>query len=893
MINSISLSGNWKLHIETECGGIPAAYEDFIDLPDTLSNAKKVPYTDWKADGFLTDAYPYEGYAWFSRTIEVNDDYSDKNVFLFLERTRISTVYVDGCRVGSFNSLCSAHSYNIGSYLTKGRHELVICVSNVNYPTKGGHMTSPDTQTNWLGITGKLELQIFPKAYISDVRITAGSDGIAKVSGCINGAENGSVKASVSAPDGSVVYSGDIACCGEKFSGEIKIDSPLLWDEFDRNIYTLRFEAMGDTYSASFGFRTFSNDGRKLLINGSEAFLRGKHDGLIWPLTGYAPCDVDSWVERLSIAKNYGINHYRFHTCCPPDAAFTAADMVGIYMEPELPFWGTIAGKGEEGYNEEEQEYLISEGKRIIAEFSHHPSFVMMSLGNELWGSRERLGEIISILREGDPSIYFTSGSNNFQFWPAEIPEEDFFTGVRLSKDRLFRGSYATCDAPLGHIQTDAPNTSHNYDDIISGKAGSDEQNGGTIQIQYGTGVKTVSVSAADGSYIPNKPVISHEVGQYDFFPDFDEASRYTGPLKPRYLDIFRETLEKSSLFGQWRDFYKAVGALCTDCYKNEIETALRSKELSGFQLLDLQDFNGQGVSLVGILNALMESKGFITPEAWRGFCDSSVLLAEMDKYVFSSKEDLNVSFLLSSYGSEKVKSGTMTYHLKGSEINEKGIIDFTANDERLTKIGSASISLKAVSVPQKAVLTLESGKMKNSYDLWLYPETDVVITENGMSYNGSTVKFVRDIETAKAAIAEGEKALVISDGSNSIENTYCADFWNYHMFRVISENMNKPVAPGTMGLLIDNENSLLKDFPSEKYSTPQWFELVMHSVADVLDDCPDIKPVVQVVDNTERCHRLGMLYKKDGVIVCTVKLWEISDKAEVKQFAKNLIINI
>lgn len=68
-------------------------------------------------------------------------------------------------------------------------------------------------------------------------------------------------------------------------------------------------------------------------------------------------------------------------------------------MEPELPFWGTIAAKGEDGYNEEEQDYLINEGIRIIKEFSHHPSFVMMSLGNELWGNRERLGEIIDILR--------------------------------------------------------------------------------------------------------------------------------------------------------------------------------------------------------------------------------------------------------------------------------------------------------------------------------------------------------------------------------------------------------------------------------------------------------------------------------------------------------------
>ena len=890
MIKSISLAGEYKLHLDEHNGSsIPQKYEDSIVLPDTLSHAGKAPYNPNRDTGYLTDTHPFSGYAWFSREIEVTEYWSDKNVFLFLERTRISIVYIDGKEVGSQNSICAPHRYNVGLWLTKGRHELTVCVDNVNYITKGGHMTSPDTQTNWSGILGRMELQIFPKSFITGVRVIAESGGRIAVSGKVTGSPCGTLSAAITAPDGTLDSTAEIRYSEGSFAAMIDVKSKLPWDEFDRNIYTLTLTLGDDVYTVTFGLCRLSSKKRKLLVNGNETFLRGKHDGLIFPLTGYAPCDVDEWVERLSIAKSYGINHYRFHTCCPPDEAFTAADMVGIYFEPELPFWGTIAAKGEEGYNESEQEYLIAEGRRIITEFSHHPSFVMMSLGNELWGSRQRLGEIINILKAENPSIFFTSGSSNFQFCPAEIPEEDYFVGVRFTNDRLFRGSYATCDAPLGHIQTDAPNTSHNYNSIISGKTASASNSGGSIQIQYGTGVKTVSADGGDG-YVPYKPVISHEVGQYDFFPDFDEYKLYTGPLQPRYLDEFRETLEKRGLFGQWKDFFYAVGMHCTDCYKREIEAFMRTKELSGFQMLDLQDFNGQGVSLVGILNAFMQSKGFISPEKWRGFCDSTVLLAEMSKLVYSSDEALEIGFLLSSYGKNRVEGGKMTYRLESAEINKSGEIEFTSSDERLTKIGSRKINLSAVTKPQKAVLTLELGNVKNQYDLWLYPQNDVVITENGMAYGGSYVRFARTIDEAKQIIARGEKAIVISDGSNSIANTYCADFWNYHMFRIISESMNKPVAPGTMGLLVHTDSPLLAEFPCERYSTPQWFELVMHSVADVLDDCPDIVPDVQVVDNTERCHRLGMLYQRDGVTVCTVKLWEIADKAEVKQFAKSLI---
>lgn len=893
MINTIDISGKWELFIsEKELSSIPTDYSDSITLPDTLSNAAKVAENKNKDEGYLTDKYTFTGYAWFRRSLTLENDMTGFVSVLTLERTRVSTLYIDGAEVGTCDSLCSTHRYDISSYMTAGTHEIVICVANVGYKTGGGHMTSPDTQTNWLGIVGKMNIEIYPKSYISDVRVIASADGTLSVRGCVIGADNADIMATVTAPDGIRVLKASIIADGDTFEAEFKLENAQLWDEFERNVYRLTLQCGEDIYNTTFGFVTFSHIDRKLLVNGSESFLRGKHDGLIFPITGYAPCDVNEWKERLKIAVSYGINHYRFHTCCPPDAAFTAADELGIYMEPELPFWGTIAAKGEEGYNEEEQNYLINEGIRIIREFSHHPSFVMMSLGNELWGSRERLGEIIDILRRENHSIYFTSGSNNFQFWPAEIPQEDFFTGVRLSRDRLFRGSYAMCDAPLGHIQTDKPNTVHDYDAIIRGENGSENEGGGTIQIQYGTGVKTVKLNAADGSYIPHKPVISHEVGQYDYFPDFDEMKMYTGPLKPRYLDIFRERLEEKGLYTQWRDFFEAVGAHCTQCYKDEIETALRSSELSGFQLLDLQDFNGQGVSLVGVLNAFMQSKGFITPEDWRGFCDSNVLLARFDKYVYGAKEKPVIEILLSSYGKNKIKSGAVKYSLISDELDISGSAEFTASDTRLTSVGTFTPDFSGITKPQTAVLKLTLGELHNSYVFRLYPDCNVEITENGIKTADDELIFVDSTEKAKQLIASGKKAMVITDGSKAIENAYCADFWNYHMFRVISESMNKPVAPGTMGLLIDKDNKLLNDFPSEKFTTPQWYEAITHSKADILDDDPEITPIVQVVDNTERCHRLGMLYKKNGVLHCSIRLWEAADYPEIKQLAKSITEN-
>lgn len=414
------------------------------------------------------------------------------------------------------------------------------------------------------------------------------------------------------------------------------------WSEYQPALYFLLYQIdEQDNGFVSFGMRKFCADGTRFTINGKPTMLRGKHDGMIFPRTGYAPTDVNEWIRILQTAKDYGINHYRFHTCCPPDAAFTAADLLGIYMEPELLFWGTIAAPGEEGYQEAEQQYLIALGDQMLDAFGNHPSFVMFSLGNELWGSPERLGEILRHYKARGSRRLYTQGCNNFQHFPLVLPEDDYFVGVRLSKERLIRGSYGMCDAPLGHVQTDRPSTMHQYDTIIfpEQKEDADGEAAEEIEIQYGTGVKKVKVSKSAGGLIPTKPVITHEIGQYEVYPNFREIEKYTGPLKARNFEIFRERLAAKGMLSQAEDFFQCSGALAAACYKEEIEAAMRSQYVAGFQLLDLQDFSGQGTALVGMLDAFMESKGLITPEEWRMFCSDCVLLAQFPSYTLISGE--------------------------------------------------------------------------------------------------------------------------------------------------------------------------------------------------------------------------------------------------------------
>lgn len=885
MIDALDLSGLWKLALRgKEEAGMPAAFTDTMVLPDSISHAKKCPKSEERYSGYMTDTYAYTGHAWFNRKITLSRDYD--RVELFLERTRNVTVYLDGKRMGARCSLVAPHVYPLGK-VSAGEHDLTICVKNFDYPTPGGHLTSPDTQTNWLGIVGKLELRMYGETRAEGIMVYPNLEGNQiRVTADVTGASEGTAAVSV---DGGEAVAVPFAEGKLTFTYAMPADAGL-WDEYHHNLHTLTIDIGGDVSTVPFGMRKIAADGLKLKVNGKQVFLRGKHDGLVFPKTGYAPMDKESWLEVFRIAKEYGINHYRFHTCCPPEAAFAAADEMGIYLEPELPFWGTIAAPGEEGYKEAEQNFLISEGFAMLRAYGNHPSFVMMSMGNELWGSHDRLNEILAGFRAFDDRRLYTSGSNNFQFVSAFLKEEDFWVGVRMDKHRLIRGSYAMCDAPQGFLQTDRPNADHDYDSAIIPENVLDapmEEGGKIIEIQYGTGVKKVQAGASAGTLVPNLPVISHEVGQYGMYPDFEEGKKYPGSIQPLYLDIFRERLEEKGLFADWRKFFDASSKLAVECYKSEIETMLRSQLLSGFQLLDLQDFPGQGVALVGVLNSLMENKGAVTAQRFRGFAGDAVALIKTPKFVYPAGEAIPVEVLLSYSRPEALHSGVIRCLVDGVTAAEFPV---TTTGQRLTAAGSFQIDTGAVREAGEAelLLILEEGGVelsRNDYTFFLYPETQVSITEEEISVpGGKKLRIFRDLEEAKLA---GTGAICIPQrGEADVEGTYCTDFWNYPMFSAISRSMGRRDPIGTMGLSIDASHPVMKAFASRSYSSPQWYNLIMHGFGACLDGKENVKIIAEDIDNIERCKRLGVLYEQDGIPVCTSRLWEIAEEPEIKALA-------
>ncbi len=888
--DGISLAGTWRFELDAKNNGIAESWfnrnlVEKIDLPGTTDERfKGEKNTQTEFTSHLSRLYPFEGPAWYQRDVEIPSEWNGKHITLLIERTKPSTVWVDDRWIGQQDSLAGSHVYDLSSELKPGIHRLTIRIDNhKRLPVNGGHQLSNDTQTNWNGLLGRIELRAFDPVWIEELRVDANVQTrkihVHATLGNTTGVNaSGTLELQIQDLDRRPVSSWPVLTRPfDRVSQGTVLDTEYdmgkqsrLWDEFSPVVYQLSIKlsaAVGDqsyvdTRSVEFGLREFTHRGTQFAINGKTLFLRGKHDACVFPFTGYAPMDTESWIRVFQIAKSYGINHYRFHSWCPPEAAFTAADQEGIYLQPELANFGTRFGDTPESVT-----YNREEGYRILRQFGNHPSFVMFALGNEISGDRKIRGDMVREFRQFDSRRLYAQGSN-YDLGVFRFAEgDDYWTTMRTRAGEVgaVRGSVAHCDLPLGHIQNRPPSTSYDYTEAIA----------------------DVPV-----------PVIGHEIGQYQVFPNFQEIDKYVGVLKPWNLAVFRERLKRKGMSDQADAFFHASGALSVLCYREEIEAALRTKGFGGFQLLDLQDFPGQGTALVGILDAFMDSKGLIKPETWRQFCSETVPLVVMPKYSWMDVETFNATVKIAHYGPSELSNAIVAWSLvepNSDRLLSAGKLPVPRIPQgTLQEAGTIQASLTEAYSPCKLILKLEieGSPYRNQYDLWVFPEKAENRPPSGVTLRRSWDDATREILT------KGGKVILIPELpslSNSIEGFFASDFWCYPMFRSICEKANAPIAPGTLGILCDPTHPALQHFPTESHSDWQWWPLLMNSRFLILDETPaDYRPIVQGIDNFDRNHKLGNLFEckveSGRLLICTMDLLGHPEYPEIRQMLASLL---
>jgi len=601
-----------------------------------------------------------------------------------------------------------------------------------------------------------------------------------------------------------------------------------LWDEFSPNLLTLSVtiesdDGITDTREFRTGMREFKADGTQFAINGRKTFIRGTLDCCIYPKTGHPPTDVAEWKRIIGVAKAHGLNLIRFHLWCPPEAAFVAADELGFYFHVEASSWAnqsTTIGDGKPV-----DKWIYEETDRILKYYGNHPSFILMPYGNEPGGKNHKayLAKWVDHYKALDSRRLWTSGAG----WP-ELPENQWHNvpGPRIQS---WGGGLKS------RINAKPPETTTDYRDYISKR---------------------------------NVPVVSHEIGQWCVYPNFDEIKKYTGYLKPKNFEIFRDRLAEHGMLDQARDFLLASGKLQTLCYKEDIESALRTPGMGGFELLDLHDFPGQGTALVGVLDPFWEEKGYVTPKEYSRFCNSTVPLARLAKRVFTTDETLEATLEVARYN-PTMKDAEITWKLVGDD----GRVAASGK-------GNVSIDLKAVPAPARYKLVASFVGFENDWDVWVYPPTVDTQPTAG-------VKIVEEL----TADATGKILLLVppsrvkNAAKDKVVMGFSSIFWN------TAWTHRQP--PTTLGILCDPKHPALADFPTDFHSNWQWWYLITQAAPMILDDLPQtFRPTVQVIDDWFTARKLGLVFEanigKAKVVVCSIALDDSNPVA--RQFRASLL---
>lgn len=894
----INLAGEWAFALDPDATmSVQGSFGDVVSLPGTTDTNKKgfAPKNTTETT-HLTRVHSYVGKAWYSRRVDIPKAWKKHQVVMLLERTKPSVVYVDGVKMGECDDITTPQTYDLTAMMKPGSHTITIMVDNgETVPPQllsNSHAYTEDTQTNWNGIIGDMYLEARPKVGIASmevmpqpqenrVEVRLAFKGKVKKSARItmealprnfNGgpiARTFILRKDVPTPNAKGIYTLSLPLG----------DQTRQWDEYTPCLYTLRVTLEGcDTQETSFGLVDFQVRDHHFMANGREVFLRGKHDACVFPMNAHVPMTKEEWLGYLGKCREYGINHIRFHSWCPPEAAFDAADELGIYMQPELPFWGD--------FNKDDARlmtFLHKEGEHILHTYGHHPSFVMFALGNELWGSIEKMAEFVADFRALAPHKLFTFGSNYYLGYQGVKPGMDYFTTCRVGGeewgtfDTHTRGSFAFADTyDGGLINHTRPNTVMDFE-------------------------KACALSPV--------PVISHETAQFQTYPDFDEIKRYTGVLYPYNIQTFYKRLVQAGLADKAKAFHRASGMWSLQLYKADVEMDLRTRNMAGFQLLDLQDYPGQGSAYVGVLDAFMQEKDFMKVSngkaVWKSFCAPIVPMAQLDSFCFANNGLLKSRLLLSNYGSDEGfdawNDGRVEWQfLNNKQLVDHGVVPIPKGKRGLISLDEICIDVTTITQASQCELVLNAyynkngRRYSNSYPVWVYPaQQDLQQQQKGIVITRAmTDDIVKKLE-------RGASVLWMPDTTefkqNVVGGLFQTDYWNYRMFKTISENNHRPVSPGTLGILTNPSHPVFKDFPTDFHSSWQWYAVVKASSPMILDNLPaDYQPVIQVIDNIERNHRLGLLFEfavgKGKLLVCMSDLEKASQHIEGRQFYLSLL---
>ena len=838
--NEISTRTPWVLSLYDRFWYLRDDYKAYID-----AGKVKVPFLSQPPRHYL-------GVAWYQRDIEIYQYQPRRRFVLTLERPHWeTTVWLDGQKIGSNRSLVVPHVYDLGA-VASGRHRLTIRVDNrmVMPYRPDAHSVSDSLAGSWNGIVGKIELSDTGRVWIDDAQAfpnLAQKTMVVKVRIGNQTGLSGSGTLTAIWPDVGIVP----ATWDEK-GGTAEVEVPLRieqesWDEFNPRLYPLRLWLRGpgvdEHYEMKVGLRDLRAVEKEFVLNGRPIIFRGTNNGGDFPLTGYPATDVATWKKLFENCKRWGLNHMRFHSWTPPEAAFEAADQIGFYLQVEPGMWNEISP------GTPMEQMLYEETDRMIRAYGNHPSFMLMSASNEPKGKwQETLSKWVEHYRLTDPRRLYTTGT--------------------------------------GHTERELPNLTEGTDYLAVHRIGTKmlRRESGWFGRDYAVALEDIKL-----------PVIAHEVGQWAAYPDYDVIKKFTGYLRPSNYEIFRDSLKAHGLLEKNKQFVYNSGRFQLAAYKEEIEANLRTPGLSGFQLLGLHDYLGQGTAPVGLLDAFWDPKSYITVDEFKQFSNTTVPLARFKQRVFTTADMLDVDVELAHYGAEPIEKGVVVWKIGPRLKGEWGPLTIPIGKN--FSLGKITVDLSKLRAPGefKLVITVAPESFfspvsrdivpgpkairgvtyfENEWNFWVYPASDpeeYALRQLAGSVDGGACQPARDPDVlitsswdeAEPKLAAGGRVLFIARNTELSWASPPLDsspiFWN----RLMSPAWGRMLGFWVDLKIEETKSQALMAFPTASHFDWQWAEIIQNVRAVNLDNMPaELEPVVWAIDDWNRNYKLGVIFE-------------------------------
>lgn len=359
--------------------------------------------------------------------------------------------------------------------------------------------------------------------------------------------------------------------------------------------------------------------------------------------------------------------------------------------------------------------------------------------------------------------------------------------------------------------------------------------------------VQPTDMASLYSGYASDLPTIKHEFGTYKCsLPDIYIISKFTGVIKPLWLQSMRDWLDSNGLLENYPGYLQNSWRLLQAARKSEIESLRALQEIIGYQYHLITDFpegTPEGAAWAwGWCDYFWNPKG-ITPEEGREINAAVLPLIglKVSERSMWAEEPKSMDVFVSNYGSEPIVSGSLEWELRaeqqrlaGGRWNENVPLG------GVSKVGQIQIEKVPTQEARRLDLIVSvstpSQKHTNRWNLWAFPRKGLMQTSSlpviSLLKSGNLPRYFPFIRPLGSTDQMGQGVLISSELSVPVVK------WLNKGGRVLllaEGNRSDATADGTyfphpfggaQGIKIQ-DHPALRGFPNDGFPDLQFYNLI------------------------------------------------------------------